>query len=101
VTLRDKHLLHAGSDITLFFDGGQFPFADEGAQELFKNAPLVFLNPLPLVPPPRILILGRGKTSIATEIGRFHHAPVYITILQSYPPQRLPDNPLSTVFAQG
>jgi hypothetical protein len=80
VTLRGKGLLHVGSDVTLFFDGGQFAFADYGAHERFRNAPLVFVNLLPLVPPPRILVLGTrgsGKTSIATEIGRMHNAPVY------------------------
>jgi hypothetical protein len=86
VTLKDKHLLYVGSDITLFFDGEQFAFTDESAQERCRNATLVFLNPLSLVPPPLILILGArgsGGTSIAPEIGRTHQAPVY----------DFPDNP--------
>jgi hypothetical protein len=37
VTLKDKHLLYVGSDIAVFFHGEQFAFADESAQERFRN----------------------------------------------------------------
>lgn len=80
VTLKEKHLLQNGSETTLYYDGSLFGFADETAQERFRNAPLAFIGALPLVPPPRILILGTrgsGKTSIATEIGRLHNTPVF------------------------
>lgn len=80
VTLKEKHLLQSNADLTLFYDGALFGFADETAQERFRNAPLAFIGALPIVPPPRILIVGTrgsGKTSIAHEIGRIHNAPVY------------------------
>ena len=89
VTLKDKQLLYSGSDITTTFQNAIFSFADENCLERFKAAPLSFIRSLPIVPPPRILILGsRGtsKTSIANEIGKKHNTNVY----------ELPRNPIFT-----
>lgn len=80
VTLKDKQLLQSNEELTLCFDGALFAFADDNCQERFRNAPLAFIDAMPIVPPPRVLIIGTrgsGKTSIAQEISRIHGSPVY------------------------
>lgn len=80
VTLKDKRLLQSGVENTAYFMGANFGFADDRALERFRAAPLCFTSALPIVPPPRILIVGsRGtsKSSIAASIGKAHNAPVF------------------------